>query len=264
MAEEPVTIRPSIDREWLEAAAADDPIAHAYAVWDLERYPDRVRFFSAYRGNRVTGYLLVWPGRLAVIVHWFGARDEAAELAQRLPPRPLVVIAPEASQADVEETRGPTRGYPVLLLAAPRGAAEPGPPGPAPTRRLGSDDRAAVAALTERNPEVVAAGYSDLDLGRETVWGVFDGARLAGVARAAVALPRAWILSGVFVHPELRGRGFGRALVRAALDEARRAGVPVGLYVREDRPAARAVYAAAGFRPHGRRIWCDAGAGLAP
>lgn len=264
MAVDPVSVRASIDRAWLERAAHDDPLPHAYALWDLDRFPDRVRFYSAVRGEATTGYLLVWLGRLAVLVHWFGAVGEARELARELPPRPLVVVAPEGVRSVVEEARGPGRIHGVLTLLAPPGTGGERAPAAGPVRRLLGADRPALLELTEASSELVASGYPSVDLDREAVWGAFDGARLAGVARTTVTLPGIWVLSGVFVDPARRGAGFGRALVDAVLAEAARARVPVGLYVREDRPAARALYDRAGFRPHGRRLWIDAGAGLEP
>jgi ribosomal protein S18 acetylase RimI-like enzyme len=259
-----VTVRPTIDRAWLERAAAADPFPHAYALWDLDQYPDRVRFVSALRGDRTTGYLLIWPGRDAVVVHWFGAKEEAPLLAEQLPPRPLILVVSDEVRAEVERLRGPVVSYPVLLLVAPPGAGSPIPPTGGHSRRLTGDDRAALRALTDGPKEMVAMGYSAVDPGQEVVWGVFEEGELCGAARASVTLPSVWVLSGVFVHPSKRGRGLGHTLVRAVLDDARRAGVPVGLYVREDQRAARAVYDRAGFRLRDRRTWMDAGAGLEP
>ncbi len=264
MAAGPVALRPSIDRAWLERAAHDDPLAHAYALWDLDRYPDRVRFVSAVRGDTTTGYLLVWPGRLALLVHWQGALREAPELAAQLPPRPVVVVAPEEVRGAVERARGPVRVHPVLsLVAAPAASVATRDP-PGRVRRLSPADRPALLALTEATEELVASGYPYIDLEREAVWGAFEDGRIAGVARTTVTLPEIWVLSGVFVAPNRRGHGLGRSLVGAVLADARVAQVPVGLFVREDRPAARALYDRAGFRPHGRRLWIDAGTGLEP
>jgi predicted GNAT family acetyltransferase len=94
------------------------------------------------------------------------------------------------------------------------------------------------------------------------VWGYFEGERLRGVARTAVRLPQVWMINGVYVDPAARSRGFGLAIVRSVLDEGHRAGATVALYVREDRPAPRAVYAKAGFRERARRIWLGAGTTL--
>ena len=265
MAAEAIDLRPTIDRAWLERAAAEDPITHAFALWDLDRYPGRVRFVSAVGPATTEGYLLVWLGHpSAPIVHWFGGTDAAQALADALPPRPLVAIVPEEVGTEVERARGPVIVHRLLGLVAegdPGREAEDFAPG---VRPLTGADRAYLTAWASRHREPVVAEYPGLDPDLEAIWGFFDGPRLLGVVRAAVRLSTVWLLAGVYVEPVARGRGIGLALVRAALSAGRRAGATVALYVREDRPAARTVYERAGFRPQHRRLWIDAGADLEP
>lgn len=265
MAAEAVTIRPTIDRNWLERAAAVDPLAHAYALWDLDRYPDRIRFVSVLHDELTTGYLLIWRGHPTTpIVHWFGAPAEVRELASFLPPLPVVVIGPEEVRSTVEAVLGPVVHRPLLgLLSDPR-APLPDANAAHRTRRLTPADRPALVELTSGRSEMAASEYPHLDLEVERIWGCFEGSRLRGVARAAVALPYAWIIGGVFVDPETRGRGFGLSLMRAVVAEGRAAGVTIGLRVREDQQAARTIYERAGFRPARRYAWMGAGTDLEP
>jgi len=72
------------------------------------------------------------------------------------------------------------------------------------------------------------------------------------------------MISGVYVATDHRNQGWGRAVVRAVMAEASRAGAPCGLFVREDGAAARALYDGLGYRPVVRRLWVDAGAGRDP
>jgi ribosomal protein S18 acetylase RimI-like enzyme len=59
----------------------------------------------------------------------------------------------------------------------------------------------------------------------------------------------------LYVRPEQRGAGLGRALLRALEDEARAAGVrKLHLEVERDNPSARALYVAEGFAPTGREL----------
>jgi ribosomal-protein-alanine N-acetyltransferase len=74
-----------------------------------------------------------------------------------------------------------------------------------------------------------------------------------GMAMLRVAADEAEILT-LAVRPESRRRGAGRALLAAALEAAAAAGAArMLLEVAEDNAAARALYAAAGFGPVGRR-----------
>jgi ribosomal protein S18 acetylase RimI-like enzyme len=258
MATDAVELRPTIDRTWLEAEAIRDPVSHTYALWDLEQFPQLVRFVSAIRRGTTVAYLLLWhpPGQ-SPFVHWVG--EPAPELTLGLPPRPLIVLAPEAARHLVEEARGPARGYPTLVEVAP--AATPPPPTlhDSNVRPLRAGDRAALASLAQGAEDATGMGYTGLDPARETIFGGFDGENLVGAARAGVRRPTVWLVSGVYVRPESRGREWGRAVTRAVMLEAARAGAPTALFVREDRLPARAVYERLGFHPVGRRVWLDCG-----
>ena len=261
-------LRPTIDREWLERAFSQDPFAHAYARWDLERLPYQVRFVSAVDGDQTVGYLLFWLGHpLATVVHWVGSDPRARILADALPPRPLVAIVPEMFQDAAVAARGPARPLGVLLLVH-EPPPDPGSP-PAATssfeiRRLVRSDHSALAAFARRQTDPVAGEYPNLDPGAEWIWGAFERGTMVGAVRAAVRLTGAWLLGGVYVAPGARGHGVGRDLLRVALAAAREQHVRVGLYVREDRQDARRIYGELGFRPAGHRIWLDLGAGVTP
>lgn len=264
MAPGPLEVRPTIDRGWLESEAARDPIAHAFALWDLERNPGRIRIFSAVRDDHTVGYLLVWLGHpSATVVHWVGAAKEA-ELAEALPSRPLVAIVPEEAEPAATGARGPARRFTVLALEQP-GTPPPTPlPSPGAVRALERSDVPRLAAWARRQNDPVVAEYPFLDPEAELVWGAFDGPELVGVVRAEVRRPGLWILGGVYVEPDARRRGRGRELVGAALAASAAARAKAALYVREDRAEARALYESVGFRTAGRRVWLDLGAGLAP
>jgi GNAT superfamily N-acetyltransferase len=265
MTGKPVEVHPTIDREWLERAAAADPVTHAFALWDFDRNPGRIRFFSAVRDGETLGYLLVWLGHpAAAVVHWFGSDPAAHALANSLPVRPAVAIVPEAVVETVEAARGPARRFSVFVLAHAVGAPPAAPTAPTEVRRLTRADVPTLATWARRQTDPVTAEYPFLDPEVELTWGAFYGGRLVGVARAEVRLPRVWILGGVYVEEEARGQGRGRALVGEVLRAAGHEGARVALYVREDRVAARTLYEGLGFHPVDRRVWLDLGAGLAP
>lgn len=66
---------------------------------------------------------------------------------------------------------------------------------------------------------------------------------------------RGYLVGNVAVNPNWQGRGIANALMRAALEEIRGHGAQwVGLEVREDNQAARALYERMGFREVGRTL----------
>ena len=129
---------------------------------------------------------------------------------------------------------------------------------------LGPAAHASRAAELARGDDPVVAEYPFLDPDEELTWGAFDGPNLVGVVHAEVRRPGLWVLGGVYVEPEARRRGRGHELIAVALAASARAGVRVALFVREDRAEARTLYEGVGFRPAGRRVWLDLGAGLSP
>jgi GNAT superfamily N-acetyltransferase len=263
MAPEPVELRPTIDRAWLESAALADPVAHAYALWDLDRFPGQVRFVSAHVGGRPVGYLLRWelPGAVPV-VQWVA--PPLPELAEALPPRPLRVNAPVEAVGLVRAARGPCVEQPLLLESAPLGTVPPPTPFDGRIRPLTRADTAALDRLARSSSDEMAVSYRGLDPGAEAILGGFDGPELVAVARASVRRPSVWFVSGVYVRPALRGRGWGKAVTRAVMEAARGAGAFSALYVRESRPDARAAYDRLGFQPIARRVLVDCGVPPAP
>lgn len=252
-------LRPTIDRAWLEEAARRDPLAHAYAIWDLTHLPASVRFVSAVEHGETVGYLLVWWGRPETpVVHWSGDTLRSLELVHRLPAPPFVAVVPPAAERAVRSVHPSSESVPILELWREAGPAGPTDP-EGFVRRLTRHDVEELRAWNRR-PGSERPGYGSVDPAEEPVWGAFEKGRLVGLCRAAVRLPWAWVLSGVYVDPESRGHGLGRRLVGAFVEAAEAAGAPTGLYVREDAGAARRVYASLGYREVGRRVWIEVGA----
>jgi len=261
-----VELRPTIDRRWLAAAAARAPLDHAYAVWDLDRFPTIVDGWSVVRDGLTLGYALVWNGHPAFrVVHWFGAGPWAEQLAAQLPGRPLVAIVPPEAREAVLGARGPGREFPELLELRPPGPLTPAPGRPhGVVRPLAPPDGPELHRWARRQRAAETNEYPGLDLATEPAWGAFEGEALVGVARAAIRLPAVWVIAGVFVDPLARGRGFGAELVRAVVGAATEANAATGLFVRDDRTPARRLYSGLGFRVVGERRWLDLGAGAEP
>jgi ribosomal protein S18 acetylase RimI-like enzyme len=72
---------------------------------------------------------------------------------------------------------------------------------------------------------------------------------------------RAYLIANVAVHPDFRGRGIGRALTMAGLEQAQKRGAPaVWLQVRHDNPSAIHIYERVGFQERARRsTWLTTG-----
>ena len=78
-------------------------------------------------------------------------------------------------------------------------------------------------------------------------FGIFEDDRLVAMAGQRLHLPRYVEVSAVCTHPDVRGRGYARLLIRAAMREIRRRGKTPFLHVLEDNHSAIRVYESLGF-----------------
>lgn len=165
------------------------------------------------------------------------------------------------------------RRHPAL---APRAYAPPPegywpPPAPFDIRRLAVGDLQAYRALhrfalsesphafveSETNDAARPDSVVEAMLARGEAWGLFHHGRLVGKL-VLEALPydrlshTRW-LHAVYLHPDARGRGAGRALLETATSHARAEGVGlIALWVSAQNIPARRMYEACGFRASGK------------
>jgi ribosomal protein S18 acetylase RimI-like enzyme len=133
---------------------------------------------------------------------------------------------------------------------------------PAPIRRAGSDDADAVARLLHDfntefgeptpGPAVLAKRVRKLLTGGDTTILLAgpgpDGLAVLRFREAIWAEALECYLAELYVVPQLRGQGLGRALMDAAIETARAEGAThMDLGTGEDDVAARALYVSLGF-----------------
>jgi ribosomal protein S18 acetylase RimI-like enzyme len=257
-------VEEGIDLDWLRREGEADPLRHAFAIWDIHEYADRVRFVTLREANEPKGYLLVWYGSPNYpVVHWVGAPEGSRELAEALPERPFVAVVPSTCAPMVEEFRGPTRTQRLRLMEHQR--TDPIPQrGIGAPRRLTAEDLAALRALSQASSDVVTSAYASIDPARTYVSGVFATGQLVAVARAQVQLDRVWVIGGIYTRPDDRGRGYGEMVTAAITRAAHAAGADAALYVRVDNVAAVRAYERVGYRLVEEKVWMDAGANILP
>ncbi|MDN4475686.1 GNAT family N-acetyltransferase [Demequina sp. SYSU T00192] len=172
---------------------------------------------------------------------WWGPAREvrARQVSMAIDHDPRRVAGIDASGLDLEAVRRATLDdYDLLLPACVHMFI--GEVGYDPMRH-------GRAGYEERLRYLVRAGRSYIQMGtvdgrRQVVFKAEVGALGGGVAQ----------LQGVWVHPDLRGRGLARAGLGAVIDAARAQLAPtVSLYVNDFNPVAIRAYDAVGFREVG-------------
>jgi RimJ/RimL family protein N-acetyltransferase len=89
-------------------------------------------------------------------------------------------------------------------------------------------------------------------IARATVWVLEDGDRPVSTSAFNTAIDEAVQVGGVWTPPDLRNRGYGRAVVAASLIDARASGVSKAiLFTGKDNVPAQHAYQALNFRPVG-------------
>lgn len=97
-------------------------------------------------------------------------------------------------------------------------------------------------AYRARLAQVIAAGWA---------FALIEDGRLLFKAEVGAATPEACQIQGVWVDPEVRGRGLAAPALAAVVEQVRRAIAPVvTLYVNDHNIAARRAYERVGFRQH--------------
>ncbi len=175
------------------------------------------------------------------------------------------------AEADVETLEGILGAEPRVKTPYRSMHLDPdraGPPCPPPSpgaeaRIAGPDDAAALFPLHsayEREEVVTEIHRFDARASRAALDGILasEVVAVAELDGRAVATARTnargfgtWQIGGVFVVPELRGRGWGRFVVGLLVGVLAREGKATGLFVKERNLAARALYLSLGFRDAG-------------
>lgn len=258
------------DVDDVRAVLAHDPVTDVFVAARVEAWlADRgIGELWGY-GERGRLQSLCWSGANLVPVQATPAAVRAfAEQARRAGRRCSSIVGPSAAVDPLWEllrpSWGPARdvraGQPLLVLDA-----EPAAPADPDVRPVRPDEidvllPACVAMFTEeigvsplagdggalyraRVAELIAGGRS---------FARIEGGTVLFKAEVGAASPQACQVQGVWVHPQLRGRGLSVGGTAAVVRLARARVAPVvTLYVNSYNTAARRAYASVGFRQLG-------------
>lgn len=242
-------VRPIDSPNEILAVLLEHPAVHVYGIADVEQLWERSRWFR--RGRALAG-LLDLPGSEVPVVYAVSAdADEPTralleDLADELPPR-FVMHAPRDAERRLEHRGYATvwqHDYGKMHLASP----EHLPPSDLRIRTLSRDDLDELERLyasDERAGDFFHAGL--LDTGWYLGLDADDG--LAAVAGIHVVSPahRVAAVANVATSPAHRRRGAARTVVATLCHRLLRTVGTIGLNVRDDNPAAAALYLGLGF-----------------
>ncbi|MFN4277496.1 MAG: GNAT family N-acetyltransferase [Ferrovibrio sp.] len=232
--------------------------------------PYQGRYAAAFDGDRILGVAAhYWQGMLLVF-----APDHAGAVARAaVSDRPVAgILGPWQQALDAQEALAlddryrTLRSKEVLMTLRLDALRQPAPlPNQSLTCRRATE--ADLDLLTEwrlaftqetlsATPSQTVSQHCRAEVERWVAEGdqflLFDGTRPVAGCCFNARLPDAVQVGNVWTPPDLRSRGYGRAVVAGALASARQAGAALAvLFTPVDNEAARTAYAALGFTPVG-------------
>jgi len=126
---------------------------------------------------------------------------------------------------------------------------------PAEIRRLSLEDLDSFIALKRVQGRGVSREEAAKMILRGRYYGAYVDGVLAAIAGRYIALPEVWVIGDVYVHPDHRGRGLGKAVTSAITRDAVSSGAVALLHVDTNNTSAINLYKNLGYRILRKRIW---------
>jgi GNAT superfamily N-acetyltransferase len=227
-----------------------DRVWAAYALCDLEQ-PQRqyARYVGAVRDGRTTAIVLVYAPPGFTSLSTYGAEVALRPIVAQAPnlPSKAYVLIRHAHVPPLEERYRIARSWTMLRFAVTRATLQAPPMAGAKVRPLSRLHLPEMQALYATWPDTV---FNPLMLEHGIYFGAYEAGALVSVAgtHAYSLRYQAGVIGNVYTHPAHRGKGLAAATTWSVAAALLDAGVrDVALNVKDDNPAAIAVYSRIGF-----------------
>jgi ribosomal protein S18 acetylase RimI-like enzyme len=248
-----------------------DLLHNAMDIWNLQSDDERYELYvsRAKGGAEIGAHIGIFHNPEANYVAIGGRDAEAIVPLMRFIPPASVVTLPALLYEPLKDRFRSGRAILTDMMVVRRGEERA-------VSTSNSLRGGAAARLTEKD----ATGYSTFGrsfnappqaiewargrIKRELVFGAFLDGTLVAVASVVVWLPKMAVIIGVETKEAFRGRGFGSAVVSAAVHEALSRSSSCSLGVRSDNIEALRLYRRLGFAKVDEEFWVDIGTGLTP
>lgn len=235
-----------------------DPVEHAWAIQDIELWPERSRLFTS-----GTSYLLFTGhpsqgGQNTIILG-----DDSGEVEALLSHLPEKFVIRETRASLLPKLRPYLKDAKIYFEQRMEVTQETfRPRASSRVRKIGEADAPALAAFFGAPPQAAPKFLGWIRGG--LILAAFAGEEILSLGTVIVRTRSAWVLASVETKPAHRGEGLAKevvsALVSAGLEKAGTVSLTV---LKENAPAIRA-YESLGFQPKEDRIWVDQGVGAKP
>jgi ribosomal protein S18 acetylase RimI-like enzyme len=249
-----------------------DLVHNAMDVWNLQSDDERYELYVSRTkdGAEIGAHIGIFHNPEANYVA-VGGRDAEtiAPLLRFIPPTSVVTL-PALLYEPLKDRFRSERAILTDMMVVTRGeerlvSTSDSPGGGGAAARLTEKDAAGYSTFGRSfNAPPLAVEWARGRIERELVFGAFHDGMLVAVASVVAWLPNMAVIIGVETKEAFRGRGFGSAVVSAAVHEALSRSSSCSLGVRSNNIEALRMYRRLGFVKVDEEFWVDIGTGLTP
>ncbi|MEM4691152.1 MAG: GNAT family N-acetyltransferase [Desulfurococcaceae archaeon] len=239
-----------------------NPIDHCYLMNGLLYNPERSNTIFVIKNGVITGYVYASTIRGGLrIVLW--GETSPKHLSSVLDKSTFVIInfQKDAEEIEVEpyltalverKYRNPELSY-FYDMVTDEERFKPYRAGN--VRKLNEADLDAFIEIRKIHGRPVSREEALELIKQRRFYGVYENNKLVGIAGARIKLPEIWIIGNVFVHPDYRGRGYGKAVTSAITEDAVKSGALAYLQVETTNSIAINIYEKLGYRTIRKNPW---------
>ncbi|MEM1662333.1 MAG: GNAT family N-acetyltransferase [Desulfurococcaceae archaeon] len=239
-----------------------NPIDHCYLMNGLLYNPERSNTIFVIKNGVITGYVYAFTIRGGLrIVLW--GETSPKHLSSVLDKSTFVIInfQKDAEEIEVEpyltalverKYRNPELSY-FYDMVTDEERFKPYRAGN--VRKLNEADLDAFIEIRKIHGRPVSREEALELIKQRRFYGVYENDKLVGIAGARIKLPEIWIIGNVFVHPDYRGRGYGKAVTSAITEDAVKSGALAYLQVENTNSIAINIYEKLGYRTIRKNPW---------
>ncbi|MEM0355819.1 MAG: GNAT family N-acetyltransferase [Desulfurococcaceae archaeon] len=239
-----------------------NPIDHCYLMNGLLYNPERSNTIFVIKNGVITGYVYAFTIRGGLrIVLW--GETSPKHLSSVLDKSTFVIInfQKDAEEIEVEpyltalverKYRNPELSY-FYDMVTDEERFKPYRAGN--VRKLNEADLDAFIEIRKIHGRPVSREEALELIKQRRFYGVYENNKLVGIAGARIKLPEIWIIGNVFVHPDYRGRGYGKAVTSAITEDAVKSGALAYLQVETTNSIAINIYEKLGYRTIRKNPW---------
>ncbi len=239
-----------------------NPIDHCYLMNGLLYNPERSDTIFVIKNGVITGYVYAFTIRGGLrIVLW--GETSPKHLSSVLDKSTFVIInfQKDAEEIEVEpyltalverKYRNPELSY-FYDMVTDEERFKPYRAGN--VRKLNEADLDAFIEIRKIHGRPVSREEALELIKQRRFYGVYENDKLVGIAGARIKLPEIWIIGNVFVHPDYRGRGYGKAVTSAITEDAVKSGALAYLQVETTNSIAINIYEKLGYRTIRKNPW---------